>query len=102
MATEKKPEKVDTEGLLKVLRKSPCCYDDTQWAAYRNVAMDSATFGHLQYLAVGPQNTHKEKPRELPVPCGWKYRFEGWVDMETGEVYEQEGRRGGSDAEGDG
>jgi hypothetical protein len=81
-------EKASQEA-LEQMRESPYNYDDTRWAAYQNHAMSSAGLGHLQFLAIGPQNTFKEKPKHFPdskAGTGWKYQFIGWVDLETGEV----------------
>lgn len=72
---------------LEMMKKAS--YKDARWAAYQNKAMDSAGFGHIQFLAVGPENTFKEKPKhypDTPHGLGWKYLFIGWVDMETGEI----------------
>lgn len=74
---------------LKQMQDSPYNFEDTKWAAYQNKAMDSASLGHLQFLAIGPKNTLKEPPKQAPdtpYGIGWKYRFVGWVDMSTGEV----------------
>ena len=65
-------------------------YPHARWAAYQNVALDSSNCGHLQFLAIGPENTYKEPPVQYPVDnehgMGWRYRFAGWVDLETGEI----------------
>lgn len=86
METKAEPE------ALEQMKGSPYNYDDTRWAAYQNQAMDSSSAGHLQFLAVGPKNTLKEAPEQAPDTqhgTGWKYRFVGWVDLETGVVDEQ-------------
>lgn len=83
-------EKVHEDALVQ-MRTSPYNFPDTRWAAYQNMAMDSANRGHLQFLAVGPQNTFKEPPRQYPdtqFGLGWKYKFVGWVNLETGAVEE--------------
>ena len=79
--------KADPEALQQMI-DSPYNHEDTRWAAYQNQAMDSSSLGHLQFLAVGPKNTFKEPPKQCPDTryVGWKYRFTGWVDLETGEV----------------
>ena len=61
---------------------------DARWAAYRNLALDSMTLGEFRFLAVGPEATYKEAPPSFPGADGWKYRFMGWVNLETGEVEE--------------
>jgi hypothetical protein len=74
---------------LEQMKSSPYNHGSTRWAAYQNQCMDSTNFGHLQFLAVGPENTYKEKPKHYPdtqYGLGWRYLFAGWVDLETGEV----------------
>jgi hypothetical protein len=59
------------------------------WAAYQNQAMDSADFGHLQFLKYGPGCTHESAPFRFPDTAhglGWKYRLIGNVDLTTGEI----------------
>jgi hypothetical protein len=73
------------------MRQSPLHFDSTRWAAYENQALDSASVGHLQFLAIGPRNTFQEPPERLPdtpQTIGWKYGFVGWVDLESGEITE--------------
>jgi len=75
------------------MERSPYNFSDTRWAAYQNQALDSASCGHVQFLAIGPQNTFKEPPEQLPDTkhgMGWKYRFVGWVNLETGSVEKEE------------
>jgi len=63
----------------------------TRWAVYQNLAMDSSSRGHLQFLRVGDGCTHKEPPRHYPDTengLGWKYWFIGFVDLKTGEINE--------------
>ena len=50
---------------LAVMRRSPCTFADTRWAAFQNHDLGHPDLGHLQFLAVGPQNTFKQV---LP-PC---------------------------------
>jgi len=83
-------EKAHSDALVQ-MQESPYNYDDTRWAAYQNNAMDSASLGHLQFLAVGSQNTFKEPPDRYPdshLGIGWRYAFIGWVDLETGCITE--------------
>ena len=62
------------------------------WAAYQNQALDSANAGHLQFLAVGQDCTYLDPPEQYPADnvhgMGWRYRFIGYVDLETGEINE--------------
>lgn len=77
---------------IKQMEESLYNYETTQWCAYQNKAMDSATLGHLRFLAVGPKNTFKEPPKCYPDTqhgLGWKYQFLGWVDLKTGEIKEE-------------
>lgn len=79
-----------SEEALEQMRNSPYNHETTKWAAYQNHALDSANCGHLQFLAVGPDNTCKEAPEKYPADTssgmGWRYLHVGWVDLETGEV----------------
>jgi hypothetical protein len=59
------------------------------WAAYQNVALDSSSLGHLQFLKVGPGCTYETAPAHLPdtAHCiGWPYRHVGFVDLKRGEI----------------
>lgn len=81
-------EKAHPEA-LEQMKKSPYNYKDTRWCAYQNKAMDSLDIGHIQFLAIGTQNTFKEAPKRYPdthLGVGWKYLPMGWVDLETGEI----------------
>lgn len=83
---------------LKILRDNSTAR--TKWAAFRNEAWDSSTFGHLQFLAVGPDHTHKVAPAHLPdtkFGTGWKYRLVGWVNLDTGLIDSDRCRRCGGD-----
>jgi hypothetical protein len=77
---------------LQALRIASEVYPDARFAAYQNMALDSALCGHMQFLAIGPTNTYKEPPPHYPdgvgagTLMGWRYLFVGWVDLETGEV----------------
>lgn len=92
-------EKVAPEA-LQAMREALKTYPKARWAAFQNMAMDSASFGHLQFLAIGPTNTYKVPPQRMPdtqAGTGWKYLFAGWVDLETGEVRTDRCRRCGGD-----
>jgi len=77
--------------MIDLMKASGSNHKTTRWAAYQNQAMDSASHGHLQFLAIGPHNTYQVPPTAYPVDTshglGWKYRFIGYVDMETGEIH---------------
>lgn len=79
-------EKVHPDALASMKAQGAAT---TRWAVYRNMAMDSSTLGHLQFLAIGPDNTLKQPPPRYPdshLGLGWKYLFVGWINLETGEV----------------
>lgn len=82
-------EAIDKECLAQ-LKGNSSNFETTRWAAYQNQALDSVTYGHIRFLAVGPENTFKEPPPCCPDSAchgdGWKYRFIGWLDLETGEI----------------
>jgi hypothetical protein len=61
------------------------------WAAYQNDVMDSHGGGDRQYMKVGEGCTHAEPPPHMPdtqYGMGWKFRFKGFVNLETGEIDE--------------
>lgn len=58
-----------------------------KWAAYQNVAMDSADLGRFIFLRIGPNNTFQTPPDKAPDGphgTGWKYAYKGWVDLPLG------------------
>jgi hypothetical protein len=64
------------------------------WAAYQNIALDSADAGRFQFLKYGPGCTHERPPVQMPdhhlLGPGWKYRHVGFADLATGQVVEKE------------
>jgi hypothetical protein len=61
------------------------------WAAYQNIALDSATLGALRFLKVGPGCTCETAPERLPdshLGIGWRFSHVGYVDLATGEIKE--------------
>jgi hypothetical protein len=59
------------------------------WAAYVNMALDSAARGHLQFLRVGEGCTFAAPPEQLPdtrESINWAYRFCGMVNLQTGAI----------------
>jgi len=65
--------------------------DGMRWAAYQNVDLGHPDLGHLQFLAIGPKQTYKEPPKNMPdtpAGIGWRYIHVGWVDLKTGEISE--------------
>ena len=90
-------EKVHPEALEQMRKQGA---PTTRWGAYQNMALDSASCGHLQFLAVGPDNTCKVAPPRYPdthLGTGWKYLLVGWVDLTTGEINTDRCRRCGGD-----
>jgi len=64
-----------------------------RWAAYQNIALDSAGLGHLQFIQYGPECTFKVAPEKCPDTqhgLGWKYAHVGYVDLAKGVVVELE------------
>jgi len=59
----------------------------TKWAAFQNHDLGSREIGHLKFMAVGPNNTIKTI--DCPSPTDWRYRFVGWVSLETGSIQEE-------------
>ena len=89
-------DKVHPDALEQMLG----AYPNSRWAAYQNVALDSRNCGHLQFLAIGPGNTYKEPPVRYPLDnahgMGWRYRFAGWVNLETGEIEKETAKKIGA------
>jgi hypothetical protein len=84
-------EKVNPEALEQMkARLQP----GVRWAAYQNKSLDSANTGHMQFLAVGGSATYAHPTAQYPADTvhgmGWRYRFIGMVDLETGEVIDGE------------
>jgi hypothetical protein len=65
----------------------------SSWAAFQNVALDSANVGHLQFLKVGPGCTYAEPPEKYPADTthgmGWRYFFVGFVDLTDGTIHSE-------------
>lgn len=75
--------------VLGVMRDRARGREGVRWAAYRNVALDSADCGRIQALMVGPGCTYTVRPDRMPdtqVGLGWKYRFEGFVNLDDGSI----------------
>jgi hypothetical protein len=86
---EERPDNDALEQMRAYSKGSP----QTRWAAYQNMALDSHNCGHLQFLAIGPDNTFKTPPSRMPdtwAGTGWKYLFIGWVDLASGEIKKDE------------
>jgi hypothetical protein len=87
-----KTQKV-SQGVLEMLQTASKAYPEARWSAYQNVALDSDSCGHIQFLAIGPTNTYKHPPKHMPdtkAGLGWKYQFIGWIDLMTGEIKEEQ------------
>lgn len=60
------------------------------WASYQNHDASSRLYGHRQFLQVGPGCTHAVPPEHMPdtsLGFGWRYLFEGLVDLVAGVVH---------------
>jgi hypothetical protein len=60
-----------------------------EWVAYQNLDLSSANRGHLQFLKVGEGSTYTEPPEQYPSDkggLGWRYRYVGKVNFETGLI----------------
>lgn len=69
---------------------------NTKWAAYQNITLDSSLLGHVQFLMFGEGCTHTAHPEQMPDTAfglGWKYRFIGLVDLDTGTIVKTEHER---------
>lgn len=91
MSGRTEPQKAAPEALA-MLQTASKAYPEARWAAYQNMALDSASCGHIQFLAIGPTNTYKHPPERMPdtqAGTGWKYCFLGWVDLMTGDIKEE-------------
>src|SRR5271169_315723 len=55
---------------LAKMRSSRANFPGPRWAAYENHDLGHWGLGHLQFLAVGPQNTLKVAPTRLPPGTG--------------------------------
>jgi len=61
-----------------------------RWAAYENIALDSANAGHLQFLKFGAECTYADPPVRYPADTahglGWRYSLVGEVNLTTGFI----------------
>ncbi len=85
-------KEVDPTNGIAACKRSPSNYQDTRWATYVNQDLGHRDCGRQVYVAIGPQNTWK-KPENTapdgPWGLGWRYYFEGWLNLETGEVQKE-------------
>jgi hypothetical protein len=68
-----------------------------QWAAYQNVAMDSAGLGLVQFIKYGPGCTHETPPAHCPdtsAGLGWKFVHVGFADLTAGIIVDKEPNHG--------
>ena len=64
-----------------------------KWAAYTNIAMDSADFGGIRLLKYGPGCTYETAPDKYPDTSagpGWKYAPAGFLDLRSGLIVDKE------------
>lgn len=60
-----------------------------QWAAYQNMALDSASLGGIRFLKIGEGCTYTTAPDRYPdtkFGVGWRYLLVGMVNLETGQI----------------
>ena len=79
---------VDHDALRK-MREFNSTHPGTQWFAYENVDLGHSMLGHVQFLAVGPECTHKNAPKNFPDTSwglGWRYSPIGVVNVGRGTV----------------
>lgn len=78
---------VDPETLELLKSKTR---EGVRWAAYRNIEPNSSNYGHTQFLMVGADCTYADPPDQYPKDTewglAWRYRFAGYVDLETGKI----------------
>ena len=61
------------------------------WFCYQNMALDSASLGHLKFLCCGTGCTFVEPPARMPdshLGIGWRYLLVGKVNLESGTIEE--------------
>jgi len=61
------------------------------WFCYQNMALDSASLGHLKFLCCGTGCTFTEPPARMPDTAqsiNWRYVLVGHADLTTGEIVE--------------
>jgi len=65
-----------------------------EWAAYQNMAFDSAGFGDVRFLQYGKDCTYEEPPPQYPdteqTGPGWRFRLVGLVDPIEGKLIPKE------------
>lgn len=80
------PQPLLAEETLDAIRSSD---KEGRWAIYRNEDLSSSNIGHVLCLIIGPGNTFEYPPVHAPDGAhglGWRYRFAGWLDKETGNL----------------
>ena len=77
-----RPIKVSTRT-YNLLKKGLEAHPEARWYQYTNEAIDSAAFGDIQWLLVGPGCTNLTPPTNLSgaVASGWAFQFTGPVDI---------------------
>jgi hypothetical protein len=74
---------IDPKGLASMRERGG------EWFAYRNCDLSSADVGRLQFLRCGAGCSNLAPPKTMPdtdAGLGWRYTFEGEVDLATGLV----------------
>jgi len=84
--------KISKEALAQ-MRDGIKLYPNAVYAVYQNKAFDHSGFGHVQFLAIGPENSLKKAPQrqpDTPTQINWMYQHVGWVDLDEGGVVPKE------------
>jgi len=64
---------------------------DTRWAAFQNMALDSASLGELRFPQIGEGCTYTKAPERYPdtlFGTGWRHLHCGFVNLQTGTIEE--------------
>lgn len=79
------PTETDLIEVINSIENSVYNRENTKWAIYRNRK-------RLQFLATGPDNTHKTPPLQYPIDTsygkGREFVFCGWLDLENRKIIE--------------
>jgi hypothetical protein len=88
-----RPDQPIAHAALNTMRRSKEENPTWEFYAYENHDLGHPLVGHMQFLACGPDNTHKTPPSRMPdtdTSLGWRYVFVGKVNLETGLVEPQD------------
>lgn len=66
------------EDMRGRMKKMP----EAKWAAFQNHDLGHHDIGHLKFMAVGPGRTYGA----VTQPMDWRYRFVGFVNLDSGAI----------------